>query len=51
MKAVLSGLSSGKSPEWDTIPKEFVKNSPGVLVKWLVVLFNKIKTEKSTPKG
>ena len=51
VKAVLSGLSSGKSPGWDTIPNEFLKNSPDVLVKWLVVLFNKIKTEKSTPKG
>ena len=51
MKTVLSGLSSGKSPGWDTIPNEFLKNSPDVLVKWLVVLFNKIKTEKRTPKG
>ena len=51
VKTVLSGLSSGKSPGWDTIPNEFLKNSPDVLVKWLVVLFNKIKTEKRTPKG
>ena len=51
LKLVVTSLSGGKSPGWDTFPNEFLKNSPDILITWLVLIFNRIKAEKRTPKG
>ena len=49
--AVVKTLSGGKASGWDSIPNEFLINSPDLLLSWLVILFNKIKSTGSMPSG
>ena len=51
VKRIVKTLKGGKSAGWDSIPNEFLINCPDLLVSWLVVLFNKIKTGGVMPKG
>jgi hypothetical protein len=51
MKKILKSLKGGKSAGWDAIPNEFLINSPDILVHWLTVLFNRIKSEGVMPNG
>ena len=50
-RAKQKSLKGGKAAGWDTIPNEFLINSPHALIQWLVVLFNRIKTEGVMPRG
>ena len=49
--AVVKTLNGGRSSGWDSIPNEFLMNSPDSLLSWLVVLFNQIKATGSMPSG
>ena len=51
VNSVLKTLKGGKSSGWDKIPNEFLINSPDIFISWLTVLFNKIKSTGSVPKG
>ena len=51
VNSVLKTLKGGKSSGWDKIPNEFLINSPDLLIRWLTVLFNKIKSTGTVPKG
>ena len=51
VRSILGNLTGGKSSGWDSIPNEFLIHSPDILVDWLTVLFNKIKTGGVMPKG
>ena len=51
VKKIVKSLKGGKSSGWDSIPNEFLINSPDLLVSWLVVLFNKIKSCGVMPRG
>ena len=51
VKDALGKLTGGKSSGWDSIPNEFLINSPDILVDWLTILFNKIKTGGVMPRG
>lgn len=51
VQGVLKTLKGGKSAGWDTIPNEFLINSPDILASWLTVLFNKIKSGGVMPRG
>lgn len=51
MQRIVKSLKGGKSSGWDSIPNEFLINSPDLLVSWLVVLFNKIKSCGVMPRG
>ena len=51
VKKIMKTLKAGKSAGWDTIPNEFLINSPDILIQWITVLFNKIKTEGVMPDG
>ena len=51
VKSVIKTLKGGKSSGWDKIPNEFLINTPDIFISWLTVLFNKIKSTGSVPKG
>ena len=51
VKKVVSSLKGGKSAGWDTLPNEFLINAPDSLLKWLTILFNRIKAEGTMPRG
>ena len=43
VKAIVKSLKGGKATGWDTIPNEFLINSPDTLIQLLTILFNLIK--------
>ena len=51
VKSIVKKLKCGKSSGWDTIPNEFLLNSPDILYDWLTILYNKIKSEGTMPTG
>ena len=51
VKSILKNLKSGKALGWDSIPNEFLINSPSVMITWLLVLFNAIKSTGIMPRG
>ena len=48
---IVRKLKCGKSAGWDTIPNSFLINSPDLLLEWLTVLYNKIKSGGIMPRG
>ena len=51
VESVVKSLKGGKSSGWDTIPNEFLMHAPKILVQWLTILFNKVKSTGTMPKG
>ena len=51
ISSVAGTLSSNKACGWDSLPNEFIKNSPDKMFVLLALLFNKIKDTNCFPTG